>query len=270
MPSVSGLKRVGEKDPFMIARTPWLASRKLNPSAGVRLFCFPYAGGGDSIFRAWQKGLPEEIEVCPVQLPGRGTRISEPPFIELSPLVRAASQALAPHLDKPFAFFGHSMGALVGFELARHLRRGGGPQPVHLFVSGRCSPQTLKEPLAGDLPDSEFREMLRRYNGTPAEVLENPELMELLLPVVRADFAVCRSYLYTSEPPFSFPVTAFGGLEDPGVSRECIEGWREHTTGPFVLRMLPGGHFFLNTPMRPLLEAISKELERDVRGEEDC
>src|SRR5437763_15337105 len=190
MPSVSGLKRVGKNDPPMIARTPWLVSRKPNPRARVRLFCFPYAGGGDSVFRAWQKGLSEAIEVCPVQLPGRGARISEPPFTELSPLVRAAAQALAPHLDKPFAFFGHSMGALICFELARHLRKDGGPQPVHLFVSGRCGPQTPREPFAGDLPDSEFQEMLRRYNGTPEEVLENRELMELLLPAVRADFAL--------------------------------------------------------------------------------
>lgn len=253
----------------MIARTPWLVSRKPNPRAGVRLFCFPYAGGGDSIFRAWQKSLPEAVEVCPVQLPGRGARISEPPFAELDPLVRAAAQALAPHLDKPFAFFGHSMGALVGFELARHLRSDGRPQPVHLFVSGRCSPQTLREPFAGDLPDSDFSEILRRSNGTPAEVLENPELMELVLPAVRADFAVCKSYVYAPQPPFSFPVTAFGGLEDPGVSRECMEGWREHTTGPFVLRMLPGDHFFLNKSTRPLLEAIAKELERDVRPKGD-
>jgi medium-chain acyl-[acyl-carrier-protein] hydrolase len=250
----------------MIERTPWLVSRKPNPRAVVRLFCFPYGGGGNSIFRAWQKSLPEAIEICPVQLPGRESRIKEPPFTELSPLVLAAAQALAPQLDKPFAFFGHSMGALVSFELARHLRRGGGPQPVHLFVSGRCSPQTLKEPLAGDLPDSEFSEVLRRSNGTPEEVLENRELMELMLPVVRADFAVCNSYVYAPEPPFSFPITAFGGLEDRGVGRDCIEGWREHTTGPFVLRMLPGNHFFLNTSTGPLLEAISKELERDVRG----
>ncbi|HEX3560505.1 MAG TPA: thioesterase II family protein [Pyrinomonadaceae bacterium] len=249
----------------MTAGTPWLTSRKPNPKAGVRLFCFPYGGGGDSIFRSWQKGLPETIEVCPVQLPGRGPRISEPPFTELGPLVRAAAQALTPHLDRPFAFFGHSMGALVGFKLARHLRRDGGQQPVHLFVSGRCSPQTPREPFAGDLPDSDFSEILRRSNGTPEEVLEDPELMELLLPVIRADFAVSKSYVYAPGPPFSFPVTAFGGLEDPGVSRECIEGWREHTTGPFVLRMLPGDHFFLNTSTRPLLEAIAKELERDVK-----
>ncbi len=253
----------------MNERTPWLASRKPNPRVAVRLFCFPYGGGGESTFRSWQKGLPEAIEVCPVQLPGRGARIKEPPFTELGPLVRAAAQALAPHLDRPFALFGHSMGALVCFELARHLRRGGGPQPVRLFVSGRCSPQKLIEPFAGDLPDSAFSEVLRRSGGTPEEVLENPELMELMLPVIRADFAVCRSYVYAPEPPFDFPITAFGGHEDRGVSRDCIGGWREHTTGPFVLRMLPGDHFFLNTSTRPLLAAIAKELERDVKRKGD-
>jgi medium-chain acyl-[acyl-carrier-protein] hydrolase len=161
------------------------------------------------------------------------------------------------------------MGALVCFELTRHLRREYDSQPVHLFVSGRCSPQTLREPFSPDLPDSEFLEVLRRSNGTPEEVLENSELIELLLPIVRADYAVCKSYVYTPEPPFGFPITAFGGLEDRGVSRDCIEGWRGHTTGPFVMRMLPGSHFFLNTSRSLLLGAISKELEQDVRGKGD-
>ena len=241
-------------------RTPWLVNQKPNRRASVRLFCFPYAGGGDSIFRSWQEGLSDRIEVCPVQLPGRGSRIAEPPYTEMDQLVRVAGQALAPHLDKPFALFGHSMGALIAFELARHLRGEYSVQPVHLFVSGRCSPQTRSEPLDLQLFDCEFREILRRNNGTPEEALENPELMELMLPVIRADLLLCKSYIYTPGPPFSFSITAFGGLEDHGVPRYCIEGWREHTTGRFVLRMLPGDHFFLNSSRLPLVEAISKEL----------
>jgi medium-chain acyl-[acyl-carrier-protein] hydrolase len=246
-------------------RTPWLVNLKPNQSAGVRLFCFPYAGGGDSTFRSWQQILPDTIEVCPVQLPGRGARIIEPPCTEINKLIRLAGEALAPHLDKPFAFFGHSMGALIGFELAYHLLREYNAQPIHLFVSGRCSPQTMSKPVDPEL-DSTLQEMLRSNNGTPDEALENPELMELVLPVLRADMALCRSHDYTPQPPFDFPITAFGGLDDHGVPRHAIEGWREHTTGPFALRMLPGDHFFLNRSSRlPLLEAISKELEQDMK-----
>jgi medium-chain acyl-[acyl-carrier-protein] hydrolase len=159
------------------------------------------------------------------------------------------------------------MGALIGFELAHYLSREYGAQPVHLFVSGRCSPQTMSEPIDLKQFDSALPEMLRRYNGTPAEALENPELMELVLPVLRADLALCKSYIYTPKAPFSFSITAFGGLDDHGVPRHCIESWREHTTGRFALRMLPGDHFFLNTSRLPLLEAISKELEQDMKGQ---
>jgi medium-chain acyl-[acyl-carrier-protein] hydrolase len=233
----------------------------------VRLFCFPYAGGADPIFHSWQQILTDTIEVCPVQLPGRGSRITEPPCTDINQLVRHAGQALAPWLDKPFALFGHSMGALIAFELARHLKEEYNALPVHLFASGHSSPQTTNKPLDLKLFDSELPEMLRRNNGTPEEVLDDPELMDLVLPILRADMALCKSYIYTPQPPFSFPITAFGGLDDRGVPRHRIEGWREHTTGPFVLRMLPGDHFFLNTSRLLLLEAISKELERDMRGD---
>jgi medium-chain acyl-[acyl-carrier-protein] hydrolase len=248
--------------------TPWLVNWKPNRRASVRLFCFPYGGGGDSIFRSWQQSLSDAIEVCPVQLPGRGSRTTEPPCTDINQLVRLAAQALAPHWDKPFALFGHSMGALIAFELSRHLRREYNAQPVHLFVSGRCSPQTRSEPLDPKLFDSEYAAMLRYCNGTPEEALENPELMELVLPVLRADLALCNSYVYVPKPPFSFSITAFGGLDDHGIPRRCMDGWREHTTGSFVLRMFPGDHFFLNTSRLPLLEAISKELEQDMRGKE--
>lgn len=244
-------------------RTPWLVNRKPNRRASVRLFCFPYAGGGDSIFHLWQQSLSNTIEVCPVQLPGRAARIAEPPWTDMDQLLRALGRALTPYLDKPFALFGHSMGALIAFNLARHLRRECDAQPIHLFVSGRCSPQTMKEPV--DFKLAELPKMLRRYNGTPEEALEDPELMELVLPVLRADLALCRSYVYTSEPPFSSSITAFGGLQDYGVPRDCLEGWSEHTTGSFVVRMLPGDHFFLNTSRLPLLEAISKELGQDIK-----
>lgn len=251
----------------MSARTPWLNSRKPQPTARLRLFCFPYAGGSDAIFRSWPAGLSALVEVCPVKLPGRGARMMEPPFTELTPMVQAVSQALAPYLDKPFAFFGHSMGALIGFECARQVNKTYGLEPLHLFVSGRCSPQTVKATPIDERPDSEFLDLLRDYNGTPKEVLADSELLDLVLPVMRADLALCRSYVYMPAPAGKFPITAFGGLTDPHVSRNCLEGWREHTTGPFRLRMLPGDHFFLDMSRSLLLEAISKELESDYQRE---
>jgi medium-chain acyl-[acyl-carrier-protein] hydrolase len=239
----------------------WIACRKPNPQARLRLFCFPYAGAGASIFRTWSDGLPADVEVCPVQIPGRGTRLMETPFTQLSPLVQALAQALAPLLDKPFAFFGHSLGALVGFELARQLRRQSGVQPVRLFVSADRAPQIphRDRPIHA-LPEEEFLQELRRLNGIPGKVLEEAELMQIMLPVLRADFAVYETYVYSTEPPLDCPISTFGGLQDARVSRGDLEAWRDQTSGSFSLRMFPGDHFFLNTTQPLLLQALSQEL----------
>jgi len=239
----------------------WIAFRKLNPQARLRLFCFPYAGTGDSIFRTWPDGLPADVEVCPVQFPGRGTRLMETPFTQLSHLVQALAQALVPLLDKPFAFFGHSMGALVGFELARQLRRQSGVQPVRLFVSAARAPQIphRDRPIHA-LPEGEFLAELRRLNGIPEKVLEEAELMQIMLPVLRADFAVYETYVYSTEPPLHCPISTFGGLQDQRVSRGDLEAWRNQTNGSFSLRMFPGDHFFWNTTQPLLREVLSQEL----------
>jgi medium-chain acyl-[acyl-carrier-protein] hydrolase len=201
------------------------------------------------------------VEVLPVQLPGREARFREPAFTRLAPLVEALAGALRPYLDRPFAFFGHSMGALVAFELARRLRRGTGLQPVCLFASGCGAPQARDtETPIHTLPAAEFREELRRLDGTPREVLDNEELMDLLLPTLRADFALCETYTYTAGPPLDCPLNALGGLGDDTVSRRELAAWREQTTGPFRLRMLPGNHFFLHAAQRPLLQALTQEL----------
>jgi medium-chain acyl-[acyl-carrier-protein] hydrolase len=226
----------------------------------VRLFCFPYAGGSEAAFRIWQQNLPDGIEVLPIQLPGHGTRIKEPPLTRLVPLVQALSQSLRPELDLPFAFFGHSMGGLIAFELARQLRREGGPLPVHLFISAKCCPQQVDDFDTGEIPDEELIQILRRYEGTPREVLENAELMQLLLPVIRADMELCNTHVYDSEPPLPCPITAFGGLEDHVSGRPCLEGWRNYTTGRFTLRMFPAGHFFLQSWEKSILETIFREL----------
>lgn len=244
-----------------LADNPWIAFHRPNSQAHLRLFCFPYSGAGASIFYKWPDGLPKTVEVCSVQLPGRETRLSEPLFTRLTPLVEATAKALRPHLDKPFAFFGHSLGALVSYELARYLRRHDGLMPLHLFVSGHSAPHLPKvDPPIHDLPEPEFVAELRRFNGTPDEVLEHVELRELILPILRADFEMYETYAHETDHPLECPISAFGGLQDEEVSRERLEPWREHTNGAFSLRMFPGDHFFLNTSQSLLLQALAREL----------
>jgi medium-chain acyl-[acyl-carrier-protein] hydrolase len=240
----------------------WIACCEPRPQARLRLFCFPYAGSGASVFRTWPGGLPTDFEVCPVQLPGRGTRLMERPFSQLSPLVQALTQALSPLLDKPFAFFGHSLGSLVSFELARELRRQYGVYPVRLFVSSGHAPQIAHRGLPiHTLPEREFLAELHRLNGTPTEVLAHQELMEIMLPVLRADFALYENYVYAPDSPLDCPISAFGGLQDHRVSHSDLEAWRDQTSVSFSLRMFPGDHFFLNTTPSLLLQVLSRELQ---------
>jgi surfactin synthase thioesterase subunit len=245
-----------------LIRSLWLPARRTNTNARIRLFCFPYAGGNESAYRNWQQKLPETIEVLPVQLPGRGVRMKELPYSELRPLVEAATETLTAELDKPFAFFGHSMGGLIAFELARELRKQHGLQPARLFISAKCCPQQRSDdPPVRELSDNQLVEVLHRQNGTPIELLSDTELIQLVLPILRADMALCNSYLYQAGPPLGCPITVFGGLEDNVCSRACLEGWREHTTGRFRLRMLPGDHFFINNWISSVLDVIQGELK---------
>ncbi|HEX8146865.1 MAG TPA: alpha/beta fold hydrolase [Pyrinomonadaceae bacterium] len=241
--------------------TPWLVSYGSTPRAHLRLFCFPYAGGAANIFHQWPRLLPEGVQVCAVQPPGRGTRLAERPFTSIGELVAAAAPALLPYMNVPFAFYGHSMGALVGYELARRLREEGRPEPLHLFVSGCGAPQLDYPPdITYDLPEPEFVEELRRLKGTPAEVLEHEELLRLMLPLLRADFAAVQTYRYSEGPPLGCGLTAVGGLEDEEVAREQLAPWREMTSGTFSLHMLPGDHFFLHSSQAMLLKIVARQL----------
>jgi medium-chain acyl-[acyl-carrier-protein] hydrolase len=239
----------------------WVAKHSNNRQARLRLFCFPYAGGNTLIFRAWPEYLSPSIEVCCIQLPGRGSRIQEPPPTSISALIPELAVGLAPHLTGPAAFFGHSMGAMIAFELARYLGRVGNYTLTHLFVSGRRAPQiSVTEPSTYDLPEPEFIEELRRLNGTPKEVLDNPELLQLMIPILRADFAVCQTYAYRPDLPLSCPIRAFGGLEDNEISHEHLEAWEEQTTNSFSLSMIPGNHFFIHSAQAAVLQILSRDL----------
>jgi surfactin synthase thioesterase subunit len=230
----------------------------------LRLFCFPYAGGGASIFRTWPVGLPEGVQVCAVQLPGREERLSEEPFDRWRGLVKVLVDVLSPRLGElPFIFFGHSMGALISFELARELRRRGSPQPARLYASGWRAPHLPDpDPPVHRLPDVEFLEELRRLEGTPETVLEDAEMMDLLLPTIRADFAIVETYLYAPEPPLDYPIVAIGGTEDKEVSREELEAWREHTAQDFSLWRFSGGHFFIHQARSQLLARLREDLSK--------
>lgn len=239
----------------------WITLLETGPSARVRLFCIPYAGGAAAAFRTWPAGLPELVQVHPMQLPGRGSRLRERPLDRIEPLAEGIADAIFPLTDRPVAIFGHSMGALIAFEVARRLRRKYATHIAHLFVAGRCAPQDRERGKpTSHLPDREFLGELRRLNGTPRAVLENSELMELLLPAIRADFAVSEQYRYVPEAPFPCPISVFGGREDHLASREELEGWRAQTSGPFNLRMLEGDHWFPHTAQGDLLAMMAGDL----------
>lgn len=238
---------------------PWIVRSK--PQPYLRLFCFPYAGGGASLFRLWSDKLPSEVEVCPVQLPGRENRLRETAFTLLTPLIQALAQAFRPYMDIPYAFFGYSMGALISFELARYLRKTRSPGPLHLFVAAHRAPQLPQaHPDLHPLPETAFIDALDHLGGTPTTVRQHAELMQLMLPMLRADFALCETYVYSADDPLSCPITAFGGEQDTHVSLASLSAWREQTQGSFTLNILPGNHFFLHSQQQLLLQAISQDL----------
>jgi len=243
----------------------WLICPQLNPQARLRLFCFPYAGGGTVIYRSWAAGLPETVELWCVRLPGRESFRIVPPFARVGALVEALTPAILPYLDMPFAFFGHSMGGLIGFELIHALRRTDAPAPIRFFVSAHHAPQLPdRAPALHHLPDAELLTQLRRLNGTPEAVLQDRELMQLFLPIIRADLAVCETYTYTPKTPLTCPISTFGGSHDPRVSHDELAAWREQTCSTFSHCTLPGDHFFLHSAQTQLLQAIAQDLAHDV------
>lgn len=244
-----------------LAPEAWLVRPRPNPAAALRLFCFPYAGGGISVFRGWPAALAPDIEVCPIRLPGRESRLRETPFRRIDPLVEALLAVLRDELERPFALFGHSMGALVSFELCRALAARGLPLPVRLLASGHLPPQTpRREPPISTLPESEFLERLRSMGGTPPAILDNAELMSLFLPLLRADLAVADTYHYRAAPPLPCPITAFGGEADSRACPQELRGWAAQTASDFSLVGLPGNHFFLHTASAALLDSIRRIL----------
>ncbi len=238
----------------------WIFGSRPSLRAGWRLFCFPNAGGGASVYTPWVSGLASEVDVYPVQLPGRENRLGERPIHSMDEMCRKLAQALSPYCDRPFVFFGHSMGALICFALARYLRQEGRPLPAHLFLSAYHAPHLPLEDRLHGVPDDELVRKILTFNGTRREVFANPELRRLLLPIFRADFDLCETYTYTHEAPLDIPITAFGGTQDNRAGQKELKGWREQTSKTFTLHMLPGDHFFWHSDSQAVWHIIEQSL----------
>ncbi|MHB8689070.1 MAG: thioesterase II family protein [Candidatus Dormibacteraceae bacterium] len=231
-------------------------------SAAIRLFAFPHAGAGASVFREWPRAAPPWIDVLAVQLPGRENRLSEEAHSRMSTLIEELARGIVDHLDLPYAFFGHSMGALVCFELATYLRDQYGTVPQHLFVSAHRAPHMGRlGSNMNDFSDAHLLDELRDLEGTSQTILRDRDLMELLLPTLRSDFSIVATYDAAGRQPLTCPISAYGGIQDKRVTLEELKAWQSWTVGEFTLRRFPGGHFFLVSARDVLVQTIAQELK---------
>ncbi len=244
-----------------MAADPWFPFARPSADARLRLLCFAHAGAGASTFRLWRQGLPPEIDVLAAQLPGRETRLREAPRTRLDALLEELVPAVLPRLDRPYAIYGHSLGALVAFELARALRRRDAPLPRVLLVSGANAPHVPRRGRdAHALPEAELLADLRRLGGTPPEVLADRELMRLLVPILRADFALSETHAHGEEPPLDVPIVAIAGDRDPAVDDPGLAAWRGLGAPTSRVERLPGDHFTLLAEPSRLLAIVAREL----------
>ena len=232
----------------IIRRPNSAAHNERSLGAGLRLFCFPYAGGSSSVYRSWQGHVSPMIKVHAIELPGRGARFSDPPIRSINGIVQLCLSELHEHFHGRFAFFGYSMGGIIAFELARELAWRHGNQPANLTLAA-CKPPRL---LDGSkkvfrLPDEQFLAELRRLGGTPVELFENPELLDLMAPTLRADFEALETYNYRVGPLLTCPIVTIGGTDDREVPIQELNAWAEETTNTCWIEAVPGHHFLLHT-----------------------
>lgn len=243
-----------------LARSRWVQISRPAPAARLRLICLPPAGGGASRYRDWPAHLPDGVEVVSVQLPGRESRFTEQAIESMPQLVSELADGLGGHLTRPFALFGHSMGALIAFELTRWLRPSG-VAPVHLFASGCRAPDLpSRSPDWHVLPDQEFIAKIESLGGIPPELLADRDYLAAMLPALRSDCTLTETYVCRPQAPLSCPVSAFGGQRDAEVFPEDVQAWSRHTTGPFRAHLLPGDHFFINSARQDVLRLLASEL----------
>jgi medium-chain acyl-[acyl-carrier-protein] hydrolase len=243
-------------------KNPWFQVKTPNPMASMRLFCFPYAGGSASIYLDWANHLPCDVEVIALQYPGRGHRFSEPLISNCDQMISQLVSHISPLLDKPFAFFGHSNGALISFELAKALQKGGNSRQVHHFLSGRGPVQLPRRrvELLHKLPDDEFKRKLGSLGGTPGELLESPELMEIFLPILRADFSLNETFVYRDDDKLNTNATILYGLSDTSFAVDDMSKWSDVINGDVDFIGCDGDHFFINTNKNELLKLLNARL----------
>lgn len=232
--------------------------------ARLRLYCFHHAGGSPSIYRDWSSHLPDDVEVVPVLLPGRGLRLREQPYTSMAPLVEDVLEAIQPTLDRPFAFFGHSMGALVAFETAHTLRLSGGAEPLHVFVSA-CAPphrHAAPERRRHDLDERQLIQLVKHLNAGGDASLDDTAIIRRRLPLLRADLAVCETYELGDRRPLDCPLTVYGASHDPIVTVEELDEWRDYTDASFLKRVFAGGHFYLMERAKDqMLRLLAREID---------
>ena len=251
--------------------SPWFVVHQ-RPSARLNLYCVPHAGRGASLFFPWRAVMPDWIELSAVQLPGREGRRAEQPMPRIAAIADSLARDMLSLTDRPYAFFGHSMGALIAFETARSLRRLGAPPPQALVLSGRRAPPIVEHdtPIHA-LSDADFvTAMCARYNGIPQIILEQPDMMRMLLPIMRADIEAIETYTYRHEPPLASPVFIYGGRDDPQMAPDNIAGWQSLTQQPRATRLFDGGHFYLQDERDTLVAALASDLSAIVSSPDDA
>lgn len=239
----------------------WFPAHPKPRAGAIHLFCIPHAGAGASIYRSWVDLLPPSVLVSPVQLRGREDRLAEPPQPSITAIADDLAPALGSWVDGPYVLFGYSMGALIAFETARRLRRAGLPMPAGMIVAAHRPPHcpAARNPV-WQLPDDQFLNELRSMGGMSNDVLACAELLELVMPALRADFKACDIYSWTHEAPLDIPLAVFGGWKDPQVPPETLGEWRECSLKPVTLRMFPGGHFFIRENRDLMLRSLAQSV----------
>jgi pyochelin biosynthetic protein PchC len=245
--------------------TRWIRRFHPAPTAPVRLACLPHAGGSATSYIGLSQALHPDVEVLAVQYPGRQDRRAEPLVDSLAELARQVTAELLPWTDRPLALFGHSLGAVLGFEVARALEAAGRP-PAVLFASGRRAPSRHRAEYAHRLDDDGLLREIRTLSGTDARLLDDEELMRMVLPAIRADYRAVETHTYLPGPPLRCPVTALTGADDLKVSAQDAAAWREHTSAEFDLVTFDGGHFFLTDRQQQVAEVITAALSRFTAG----